>query len=133
MIPITGMKVGQYYTVFNYKPTRPQKNLKPQDRTIVAGIGKKLSPKCILPGHRTEKVRKNYPLDALIIDNLETLFAKTVDKSLSNESGSVVERFTKPRASTMFGHPVYLMDVTGPSIAVSGSHEDFSIVLLLYG
>ena len=33
----TGMEVAQEYTVFNYGPPRPQKYLKPQDITIVAG------------------------------------------------------------------------------------------------
>ena len=32
-----GMEVDQDYTVFNYVPPRPQKDLKSQDRTIVAG------------------------------------------------------------------------------------------------
>ena len=47
----TGMEVAQYYTVFNCGPPRPQKYLKPQYITIVAGPGMKPVPKFILPGH----------------------------------------------------------------------------------
>ena len=32
----TGMEVAQDYTVFNYRPPRPQKYVKSQDITIVA-------------------------------------------------------------------------------------------------
>ena len=59
------------------------------------------------------------------MDNLETSLATTVDKSRGNTSGSIVESFIKPRASKMFGHPVYLLDEPGPSISVSGPHEEF--------
>ena len=65
------------------------------------------------------------PLDALIIDILETLLATTVDKSRGNTSGAIVERFIKPRVSTIFGHPEYFMDGTSPLIAVLGPHEEF--------
>ena len=44
MILKTGMEVYQYYTVFNYRPPRPHKYLKSQDRTIMAGPGVKLAP-----------------------------------------------------------------------------------------
>ena len=40
-------------------------------------------------------------------------------------SGAILERFTKPRESTMFGNPVYLLDGPGPSISVSDPHEEF--------
>ena len=59
------------------------------------------------------------------MDNFKTSIATTVDKTRGNTSGLIVERFIKPRLSTIFGHPVYSLDVPGPSIAVSGPHEDF--------
>ena len=34
----TEMEVDQDYTVFNYGPQRPQKDLKSQDRTTLAGL-----------------------------------------------------------------------------------------------
>ena len=40
----TGMKVAQDYTVFNYRPPRPQNNLNPQNRMVVIGTGVNLSP-----------------------------------------------------------------------------------------
>ena len=70
-------------------------------------------------------VRNPPPPYALIMDNLKILLAATVDKARGNASGSIMERFTKSRASTMFGHPAYFLDGTGPSISVSGPHEDF--------
>ena len=48
-----------------------------------------------------------------------------MDKACENTSGSIVDRFVKPRASKVFGHPEYSLDGTGPSIAVSGPHEEF--------
>ena len=46
-----GMEVAQYYTVFNYGPPIPHKDLKSQVRTIVAQPGMKPAPKIILPGY----------------------------------------------------------------------------------
>ena len=70
-----------------------------------------------------EKVcKENYPY-ALVMDNLETSFATTVDNTRGNASGSIVERFIKPIESTIFVHPVYSIDGPGPSISVSGPHE----------
>ena len=40
----TGIKMANYYTVFNYGPLIPQKNIKSQDITIVAGKGNNLAP-----------------------------------------------------------------------------------------
>ena len=60
------------------------------------------------------------------MDNLEPLLATTVDKDRGNASGAIVERFIKPIASTIFGHPAYLLDGRGFLIAVSGPHEEFS-------
>ena len=48
-----------------------------------------------------------------------------MDKALGNTSEAIVKRFIKPRASTMFGHPVYSLYGPGPSIAVSGPHEEY--------
>ena len=74
-------------------------------------------------GTAKRKLVRNPPPDALIMDNLETSLATTVDKYRGNTSGAIVERLIKPRASTIFGHPVYSLDGTGPSMAVSGPHE----------
>ena len=60
----------------------------------------------------------------LIIYYLEKLLATTVDKACGNASGSIVERFIKPRASTIFGHPEYSLDGPGPLITVSVPHEE---------
>ena len=57
------------------------------------------------------------------MDSLETSLDTIVDKDRGNKSGSIVERFIKPRASTIFGHPLYLLYKPGPSISVSGPHE----------
>ena len=65
----------------------------------------KQAQKTFPPGHIKQKVVKETPTDALIMDNLETLLATTVDKSCGNTSGAIVNMFIKPRASTMFGHP----------------------------
>ena len=48
-----------------------------------------------------------------------------MDKARDNISGAIVGSFIKPIESIMFGHPVYLMDGPGPSIAVSVPHEEF--------
>ena len=56
----TGMQVSQHYTVFNYRPSSPQKYLKSQYRTIVAGSGMKPAPKFVLPGHSKEKLRSKH-------------------------------------------------------------------------
>ena len=50
--------------------------------------------------------------------------AATVYKARSNASGAIMERFIKLRASTMFGHPEYLLDGPGPSIEISVPHEE---------
>ena len=54
----TGMELAQDYTIFNYVLPIPQKDLKSQDRTIVAGPGMNPAPKFVLPGHNKEKVGK---------------------------------------------------------------------------
>ena len=101
----TVMEVAQYYNFFNYRNPIPQKYLKSQDRTIVAGPGMNLAPKFVLSGHSKEKVGKETPPYELIIDNLETSLATTVDYARGKTSGAIVDSFIKPRASTMFGHP----------------------------
>ena len=83
------------------------------------------APKFVLLGHSKDKIGKETPPDVLIMDNLETFLDTRVYKARINKSGAIVERFTKPRSSTMFGHLVYLMDGPGPSISVSVPHEIF--------
>ena len=56
-----GMEVDQYYTVFNYGPRRPHKDLNYQDRTIMDQPGINTAPKFVLPGHRKEKFGKEPP------------------------------------------------------------------------
>ena len=48
-----------------------------------------------------------------------------MDKNHGNTSGEIVDRFIKPRASTIFVHPLYSLDGTGTSMAVSVPHEKF--------
>ena len=73
---------------------------------MVAGPGMNPAPIFFLPGHIKDKIGKEPPSpDVLIMDNLETSLATTVDKACVNGSGAILERFIKPRASTMFGHP----------------------------
>ena len=57
----TVMEVAQDYTVFDYVPASPQKDLKSQGRTIVAQPGMKLAPKFLLPEHRKEEIGKEPP------------------------------------------------------------------------
>ena len=80
--------------------------IKNQDRTIVAGPGMKPAPKLVPLGHRKDKVDKETPPDALIMNHLETFLSTTVNKACANTCGSIVEKFIKPRSSTMFGQPV---------------------------
>ena len=57
--------------------------------------------------------------------NLETSLSTPVDKAHGNTGGAIVDRFIKPRASIIFVHLVYPLDGIGPSIAISGPHEEF--------
>ena len=61
--------------------------------------------------------------------------ATTADKAHGNTSGAILERFFKPIASKMFGHPVYSLGGIGPSIAVLCPHQEFlnSAFALLMG
>ena len=86
----TGLEVDQYYTVFNYGPPSPQKDLKSQEITVVSGPGMKPAPIFSLPGHRREKTEMETPPDTMIMDNLETSLATTVDKGRGNKSGAIV-------------------------------------------
>ena len=52
------MEVNQDYTVFDYVPPRPQKELISNDITTVAGPEMNPAPKHFLPGHSKEKVGK---------------------------------------------------------------------------
>ena len=91
-----------------------------------------MAPKFVLPGNINKQGMKETPLDALIMDNLDTLLVTIVDKACGNASGYIVGIFIKLRESTIFGHMAYSLDIIGPSIAVTGPHKDFSTVLLGY-
>ena len=54
----TVMEVAEGYTVFNHGTQRPQKYIKFQDRTIMAGAGVNMSPKMFLPGNSKYEVGK---------------------------------------------------------------------------
>ena len=86
----TGMEVSKYYTVFNYIPSRIQKDINPQDKIIVVGPGVYLAQTFFLPGKNKKKVGKEPPPNMLIKDNLEKLLAKTVDKARENASGAIL-------------------------------------------
>ena len=62
----------------------------------------------------------------LIMNNLEKSFTTKVDRSCGNASGTIVEMFNKPRASTIFGLLVYSLDGPGLLISISGPHKEFS-------
>ena len=57
----TGMEVAQYYTVFNYVPSSPYKDLKSQGRTIVDQEGMKLEPKLFSQGTSNIKLGRKPP------------------------------------------------------------------------
>ena len=95
------MEVAEDCNVLIIGPPRPQKGVKSKYRTKSTNIGVKLAPTFVIPGEIRGNVGKN--LDVLVMDNLETIFATIVDKSLGNSSGAIVKRFIKPRTSTMFG------------------------------
>ena len=65
----------------------------------MSGPGVKPVPIFFLPGNSKEKFGKETPLDALIVDNLETLLVTTADKTHGNASGSIVYMLIKSRAS----------------------------------
>ena len=44
-------------------------------------------------------------------------------KARGNTCGAIVDSFIKPRALTIFGHPVYVLDGPVLSIAISGPYE----------
>ena len=62
----------------------------------------------------------------MIIVNLETSLATTVDKACGNASGAIVKRFIRPRAFTIFFHTAYFLDGPGPLILASTPHEEIS-------
>ena len=82
-------------------PPRPQKYIKSRYRKIVAVPGVNLAPKFVLLGNSKDKYGKETLACALIMYNLETSLATTVDKACWNASEATVERFIKPRASTI--------------------------------
>ena len=124
-MPNLAMKVTQYYTFSIYGPPRPQKDVKSQDRKIVAGTGVKPAPNVFLPGNSKEKFGKETPPGVLIMDNLEILLAATLYKARGNTGGAILERFVKPRSSRIFFRMAYSLDGAGPLIELSGPHEEF--------
>ena len=78
------------YTFFKDGPPIPQKYLNTQDRIIVVRPGMKPAPKFVLAGHIKEKIGKETPSDALIVDNLETSLSTTVDKARGETSGAIL-------------------------------------------
>ena len=76
-----------------------------------------------LPGHNKDNVGRYPPPYAFIMDNFETWLSTTVDKTRGNARGTIVERFIKPKESTVLGHQIYFLDEPRLSIAVSVSHE----------
>ena len=119
------MKEIQDYTIFNYVPPIPNKKVKYQDKTIVTRTGVISAPNFIIPGNSKNKVGKEIPPYQFLMDNLETSFPATVDKSCRKTCGDILERFIKPIESTMFGQPVYSLHGPGPYISISGPHEEF--------
>ena len=66
----------------------------------------------------------------MIVNNPDTSLSTTVNKAHGNLNRAILERFIKPRSSSIFGHPVYSMDGPGPQIAVSVPYEDFQKLFL---
>ena len=93
----------------------------------MAGTGVNLAQIIFLPRKRKYRFGKLPPQDSLIMDNFQTLFATTVDKTRDNTSGAIILRFIKSISPTMFGHHVYFLNSTGPSIAISGPYAEFFI------
>ena len=54
--------MDQDYTVFNYGPPIPHKDVNPQDKTIVSGTGVNPSPKFALPGNSKDEFEKYPPI-----------------------------------------------------------------------
>ena len=106
MILKTGIKVAQYYTVLKYGPLRPQNNVKSQDRTIVSDTGVDLETTTFLPGNSKEKVGKEIPPICVAHGLLGNIIGRHSVQGLWEHIQSILERFIKPRASTIFGHPV---------------------------
>ena len=118
-----GKEVAQSYTVSRYGNPIPQKEKnsgRARDEAYTKMVSTRLQQRESWEGN---------PPEVMIMDNLETLLATTVDKDHINTSGAVVKRFIKSRASTMFGNPSYFLDVPGSYITVQVPHEDFSTVL----
>ena len=59
------------------------------------------------------------------MDSFKISLNTTVNKARGNTSGSIMDRFFKPRSSAMLGHLVYSLDGPGAPMTVSGTHEGF--------
>ena len=89
--------------VLSNVPLIPEKFRELKYRTITVVPRVHTEPIVVLLGERWWKGRKDNPPDSFIINNLETSLDTPVDRDLSNTSGSIVEIFIKPRASTFLG------------------------------
>ena len=89
-------------------------------------------PPLMIPGKLSCKSGQENPTDALIMDNLEISLATPVYRDSWNKSVDIVEILIKPKSSKHFGYPKYSMYEPGPTIAVSGPHEEFLTVLSGY-
>ena len=81
MMMKTGMEVYQDYTVFNYGLSRPQKDLKSQDITIISRPWNQLAPQFFSQVTVKRVLRRKSPPYALIIDNLKISLVTTVYKA----------------------------------------------------
>ena len=72
MITKKGVKVAQYYTIFNYGPQIQHNNLNLQDIMILAGTGVNLETKTFSPGNKREKFGKETSPYEFLMDKLET-------------------------------------------------------------
>ena len=84
-----------------------------------------MASKFVLPGINKAKFGREIPPDALLVDNLETSLATTVDTSNGNIGRAIGDRYVKPEALAIFVHPGYLIGGPGMSIAIPGPHEEF--------
>ena len=80
-----------------------------------------------------ENVYKETPPCVFTMDNLEILLVNIVDRARGNASGAILEKFIKPRVTIILFHLAYSLYKTRLLIAVSGTHEEFSTVILGYG
>ena len=78
--------------------------MNPKDIPIVEDTGVNPEPALVIPGNNKREGMQWKNPDALIMGNLETSLANTVNKARGNASVAIVERFIKTTESTMFAH-----------------------------